>query len=260
MIEAPRKPGKLEALYTWALLPAYIWQGLSVRAKIRRLQPPQSNGLIEHDGKGELLRLLIIGDSSAAGVGVDHIGKSFAGFLPALVNLRSGRPVAARVAGMNSATSADIRDYVVPHIEPRDFDYIALNIGVNDAKNFHSSRRFREHFGTLLYALRARFPHAAIIWSGVLDLAHVPALPAPLNRILGIRSRIIDSVGRMLCHERGAYAPDPEWQIIRENFADDGFHASEAGYREWAAGVADFILALESRRQPLDKSLPSMVG
>ncbi|MCU0790492.1 MAG: SGNH/GDSL hydrolase family protein [Nitratireductor sp.] len=239
-------PTGLEALATWLALPVYVWQGLGVRRRTSRMPPPESSSELSFAGRGAPLRLLVLGDSSAAGVGVSHVSQSFAGMLPQFLSERSGRPVIARIAGMNSATSGQIRDHAVPHIEPRDFQYIALNIGTNDAKNFHSARRFKKDFGTLLYALRARFPHAVIIWSGVIDLEACPALPQPLGRILGIRSRIIDRKGKLLCIERGALAPVSKWRAIRENFSEDGFHASEKGYREWADAMAGYILSLES--------------
>jgi lysophospholipase L1-like esterase len=51
-----------------------------------------------------------------------------------------------------------------------------------------------------------------------------------------------------LCHERGALAPQSDWRIIPENFSVDGFHASEAGYREWAVKAAVYIAALEQQK------------
>ena len=242
----PPPPSRFEIALSWLGLPVYVWQGLGVRRRTHRMAPPPNPGWRQWAGSGKPLRLLVIGDSSAAGVGVATIEESFAGQLPRLLNERCRRPVSVLITGMNSATSGQIRDHVVPHIEPRDFDYIALNIGTNDAKNFHRGNRFCAEFGTLLYAMRARFPGATIIWAGVLDMAHVPALPWPLNRILGIRARLIDTNGKRLCRERGVLAPEPEWRIIRENFSADGFHASAAGYREWAENLATYILELEN--------------
>ena len=240
----PSAPTIAEAIVSWLALPVYVWQGLAVRRRIHRMAPPPHPGFLAFPGQGRPVELLVLGDSSAAGVGVDDIADSVAGLLPKFMAQRSGRPVNARIAGMNSATAADIRDFVVPHVAFRDFDVIALNIGTNDAKNYHTKRRFKKDFGTLLYALRARFPSATIVWSGVIDLGGVPSLPSPLNRILSIRSRLIDSMGRTLCRERGALCPPSEWRCIPENFSADGFHASAAGYREWADGLADWILAL----------------
>lgn len=244
-----QKPPLRQALLTWFALPVYIWQGLGVRRQTHRMAPPANPGTVGYGGTGRPLDILVVGDSSAAGVGVDSIEKCFAGALPRFLSEQTGRPVTARIVGMNSATSADIRDFVVPHIATRDFDYIALNIGTNDAKNFHTRRRFKKDFGTLLYALKARFPAATIIWSGVLDMKDVPALPTPLNRILGVRSRLIDDIGRVLCGERGALAPEPEWRPVRENFSSDGFHASEAGYLEWAGNLAAYIAGIETSRE-----------
>lgn len=239
---------KLEALLSWLAFPIYVWQGLGVRRRTVRMAPPAGPAEVDLPGQGKPLQILVIGDSSAAGVGVEDFSESVAGRLPGLLAETTGRPVHARTSGNNSATSGQIRDHVVPNLKPVAYDYIVLNIGTNDAKNFHSGRRFCKEFGTLIYALRARFPEATLIWSGVLDLKVVPSLPWPLNEILSIRSRIINQNGQILSQERGALAPPVTWNPIVENFSNDGFHASSKGYQDWAEALAEYILELESTR------------
>ena len=237
---------RLEALISWFGLPIYVWQGLGVRRTSTRLAPPEKKPLVELKGKGKQLRILFIGDSSAAGVGVDEFEESVSGRLPHLLKEKTGRPVFQRTCGNNSATSGSIRDFVVPHLEADRYNYIILSIGTNDAKNFHSGRRFCKEFGTLLYALHAKFPGTRIIWQGLIDVEDVPILPSPLNKILGIRSRIIRKNGKQLCYERNALAPDSTWQPLPENFSRDGFHASARGYQVWAEELADYIAQLET--------------
>ena len=236
---------KTEILKSWLGLPFYIWQGLKVRNNTIRMAPPPQIPVVEIKGKGTPIRVLFIGDSSAAGVGVDDFNQSVAGRLPALIKQQTGNPVYQRTCGSNSATSGSIRDFALPHLEPGEFDYIILSIGTNDAKNFHTKRRFKKEFGTLLYALSAKFPGAKIIWQGMIDMATIPILPSPLNMILGIRSRILRAEGKQLCFERGALAPQTTWQPIPENFSKDGFHASSTGYRVWAEELAEYIAELE---------------
>lgn len=242
---------RLHSFISWLSLPVYAWQGLAVRRASIRLGPPANTGWIRAKPKGNKsgsqtpIKILLIGDSSAAGVGVRKIEDSLGGQLPQVVADLKKQSVELRIAGNNSATSDQIRDYVLPHIEQEVFDFICLNIGTNDAKNFHRGNTFCKNFGTLIYALRTKFPAAKIIWSGIINMEEIPALPSPLNKILGIRSKILNKNGKILCAERGAYAPDPEWQVIPENFAIDGFHASEKGYREWAENLGAYLVTLD---------------
>ncbi len=239
----------LRVALTWLALPVYVIQGLLVRRRAMRMQPPPCSGVYSENtnSKGKELSILVIGDSSAVGVGVDDIADSMGGQLLRILSKRSGRPIRLRISGNNSATSSDLRDYVVPNLPAETFDYISLNIGTNDAKNFHRGSRFCREFGTLLYALRAKFTGATVIWVGVIDLADVPLLPTPLNHILGIRAEVVNRNGRELCRDRGVLAPISNWQVIPENFAQDGFHAGVLGYHRWADELADYILDLEGQ-------------
>ena len=233
---------RIAALISWLALPIYIWQGLSLRKSIDRLNPPLEQNVRPAKGKGKPYHLLLVGDSSAAGVGVDDIHDSLGGQLVKLLSEKTGRPVDIRIAGCNSATADELRNFAVPNIEHTQFTHVILNVGTNDAKNFHTGKRFCHDFGTLLYALKTRFPHARIIWSSILDLSTISTLPKPLNHILGIRSREMARRGAILCAERGAEIPDGDWNPSVENFSSDGFHASPKGYREWAKVLVAHIV------------------
>lgn len=234
---------KLEIIQSWLGLPVYIWQGLNVRRKTNpmRMGPPDIIPIVELKGKGEPISILVIGDSTAAGIGVDKFEEAVAGRLPYLLKEKTGKPVRVKTSGHSSATSKTLRDFVVPNLIDEEYDYVFLSVGTNDAKNFHTGRQFCKNFSGLLNACQAKFTGAKIIWSGVVDMTGMPVLPSPLNKILGIRSRIIVKNGRTLCHERGALSPTSKWQPIKENFSKDGFHASSKGYLAWADELADYI-------------------
>ena len=237
----------MEVLLSWLALPIYVVQGLQVRKASIRLSPPEAPREIIVPGSEKTLKLLVIGDSSAAGVGVDDFFESVAGRLPFLVAEKTGAAVVARNCGNNSATAGDLTKYVVPNLERIAYDYVVINIGVNDVKNLHTKRRFSKEFGGLIYALRARFPGAKFIWSGIPDLSRVPILPKPLNWIMGVRGKILREKAYALCRERGVFAPTPKWEPLPENFSHDGFHASTQGYKVWAEETADYISSIEAK-------------
>lgn len=241
---------RAKLLLTWLALPVYVWQGVGVRLRTERLLPPIGSFTGELEGKGETVRLLVLGDSSAVGIGVTTTADNLAGYLGTILNRRSGQPVFWRAAGFNSATSGQIRDHVVPNLERAPWTHIALSVGTNDIKNFHTLSRFKREFGGLIYALKARFPDAEIFWSQAIDMRKVPALPEPMASLLEIRAEAFNRLGARLCAERGVTAVPRLAGIEPEGFSDDGFHAGSNGYRSWAEHLTDYVLGRYSAARP----------
>ena len=239
------------ALLSWLAFPVYVWQGIGVRLRTERLLPAEGPVIHHIPGKGEPVRLLVVGDSSAASVGIGKTERGLAALLAARIAAETGRPVDWRAAGFNSATAGQLRDHVLPNLAHDGWNLIVLSVGTNDAKNFHTVSRFKREFGGLLYALRAKWPEARIVWSPVVEMEKVPALPPLLGRILGIRAELTNRMGARLCQERGAMAASRLPIIDATGFSTDGFHASEAGYAAWADHIWMFVSALlPSRAAP----------
>lgn len=237
----------LRALLSWLAFPVYIWQGVRVRMRSIRMQPPKGPVRHEIDGAEPTINLLVVGDSSAAGVGIETTDGLLAVRLAERIATRTGRRVVWRAAGFNSATAGQLRDFVVLNLAPEPWTHIVIAVGTNDAKNFHTATRFKKEFGGLIYALKAKWPQARIVWSPVVDMALVPALPRALGRLLEIRASIINRMGERLCLERGV-VPASRLPILdpEAGFSIDGFHASEAGYQAWADHLEEFVMAGEA--------------
>lgn len=228
---------------TWLAFPVYIWQGVGVRLRTQRMVPAQGPVLHTIPGKQPAISLLVLGDSSAASVGIGKTEDGIAAQLSRMISEKTGRAVRWRAAGFSSATAYQLRDYVIPNLSDEPWTHIVISIGTNDTKNFHSVPRFKKDFGGMLYALRAKFPEARVVWSQVVDLRRVPALPSLLGKILNIRAGAMNRMGVRLCNERGAIAAEalPVEDPVA-GFSSDGFHASEAGYHAWAEHLLPYVL------------------
>ena len=212
-----------------------------MRQQSMRLSPA-AGALSGQFGKGKAkYRILVLGDSSVAAVGVDNTEGAFAPQYARGLHDQTGDTVAWRMSGHNSAVAGQIRDVVVPNLEPENYTHIVLLIGTNDMKNFHSVRRWKKEFGGLLYALRTRFPEAKVFWHQAIDLSVAPALPQPLATMLNWRRLLLNRMGAQLCVERGAVVVPPLQGATAEGFCRDGFHANESGYRAWAEHMLDHI-------------------
>lgn len=192
-------------------------------------------------GRGEAaIRLLTVGDSSAAAVGCQFTHEAMAPQLAAMLHERSGNAVSWHISGHNSAVAGEIRDVVVPNLPAADYTHILIMLGTNDLKNWHTSRRWKKEFGGLLYALRTRFPEAKFYWCQALDMTDVPALPKSLAKIMNMRRALINRKGAQLCVERGAVCVPPLQIPDQKGFCEDGFHANESGYQYWARHILEY--------------------
>jgi lysophospholipase L1-like esterase len=235
------KPSFLTTLLPWLCLPVLIFHGREVRARTVRMVPPPGPLTGRIGGKGETLRLLVMGDSSAAGVGANHTSECLAPLLAANLSAATGQPVEWRMAGSNSAVATDLRDHVVPHLPHEHWTHILFAVGTNDAKNFVTLRGFKKGFGGLIYALKAKFPGARIVWSPIINMEKMPTLTPFLAQMLNIRARAINAEGAELCSERYIIAADPLPISIPDGFAADGFHANGKAYKVWADHVMKWL-------------------
>ena len=228
------------------MFPVYAWQGVRLRARIERLLPapvPTEGALAGHAAQ---VRLLVMGDSTVASVGMERLEDTLAFNIAKAVNERTGQAVDWRAAGGNSATASDLRDFILPHVRERDWTHVALSIGINDMKNFHVVRRFKRDFGSLIYAVRTRFPQARIVWCPIPDMRQCPALPRTLGRILAARAELINAMGARMCRERGATVTGRVPPQTAAAFARDGFHPNGEGYRVWGRHFARWIAPADS--------------
>ena len=228
--------------------PVLLSQGRRLRASTPRLPdaPLPWHGRVDGGGAGDgerasrPLRLLVIGDSTAAGVGVDHADLGLGGRLAEALAARTGRPVHWRAAGRNGATAADlVRHYLKPALaEPTDL--VFLTIGANDALALRSARAFRRDVRHIIERTFAAHPEAALLMSSLPAFFRFALLPDPLRRSLYRHSQALEREARALiaAHPRAHMSPPPP-PYTEGFFASDDFHPSAIGYKDWADFAVD---------------------
>ncbi|MTI18788.1 SGNH/GDSL hydrolase family protein [Rhodobacteraceae bacterium RKSG542] len=236
----------LRALLSLPLFPLYAVEGIRTRMSTPRLRPGRGTVYGSIAGNGEALRLLVIGDSTVAGVGVDSLEDALPHQIAKALNAQTGRPVHWRAAGCNGATSTQVRDHALPHTPQDDYTHVYLSCGFNDLKNFKTKKKWKDGFGGLLYAVRVRYPNANVYWSQMMEPHLMPALKPGLAFVLGLRRQMINDMGNALCEERGAHWIAPMPDTGPQHFSRDGIHPSLEGNIAWANHVTEFISANEA--------------
>jgi lysophospholipase L1-like esterase len=229
-----------------ALSPLLVAQALHVRRRVPRL--PEASGVRagEHGDGATRLRLLIAGDSSAAGVGVATQDDALVGQLLPLLS----RSCAARVrwtlcarSGVTTAQTAQLlHESALP---PSDLAIVVT--GVNDVVDQVASShavRSREHIVDLL---RNRVGVQHVVFCPVPPVHQFPALPQPLRWMAGTDAHRHNRALRQWVRERASGMGDVSTLALdhvhlnRDNMASDGFHPGAPVYRAVATALADHI-------------------
>ncbi|WP_339522617.1 SGNH/GDSL hydrolase family protein [Pseudomonas sp. EA_35y_Pfl2_R111] len=229
--------------YAWwlglaLLAPIALPLALHTRRNTLRLPPAAGllSGVAGADLPGEPLRLLVLGESTVVGVGVDELHAALVGQLAAALALHCGRPVAWRACGENGITAAQARERLLPQVLDQPFDLVLLVFGVNDTTHLTPLPRWEAALGGMAEALAAC--GAQVAFSAVPPLQHFSALPWLLRRLLGMRAGLLDARLRQLAARLGAGHHSVELEFAAEYLACDGYHPSSLGYRVWAQGLA----------------------
>lgn len=221
-----------------ALGPVLLLQGNAVRRNTPRLAEPPGvrNGVI---GEGERLRLLVVGDSAAAGVGAAQQHQA----MPAQLaqNLANQFRVDWEVFAQTGETTASLLGKLAV-LEARPCDVVVTSLGVNDVTAPLGLRIWCRQQRQLRNMLRRRYAARLIIVSGLPPMHRFPALPQPLRWYLGQRASAFDK--RL---ERDVEA-ESDCAFLSLRFsedaglaASDGFHPGPMVYRQWAQRAAAIV-------------------
>jgi lysophospholipase L1-like esterase len=220
------------------LTPIAMLQGLWLLQRTPRLAPPPGCAGRFGIGLGAPLRVVGVGDSAIAGIGVSDLCCSITATYARLLQQRMQRDVEWRVHGHNGATSDVVLQSLAPSV-PVANTYL-ISVGVNDATRGVKPRRYAANLMRIVALLRRRSPQCAILFGGVPPLECFPALPWPLRSVLATRARHIQraAVAVAARHERVFCFVFPP-TMPASQFADDGFHPAEYACERWAMGLLD---------------------
>ncbi|MGI9368249.1 MAG: SGNH/GDSL hydrolase family protein [Ruegeria sp.] len=233
-------PGPVDAdqILRVPLLPLLAAQGLAVRRKTQLL--PEPAGPREgREGRGPRLRLLIAGDSSAAGVGAGTQHQALSGQL--VRQLGRHYAVEWRLEAVTGHTTRDTINRL-QNISGH-YDVAVTALGVNDVTRAVTKARFIKQQTELLNLITGSLGARRVIVSSVPQMNRFPVLPQPLAWVLGQQADRLDQglqqVVRKFPQARNLPVVLPDDPAMA---APDGYHPSPKAYALWAEHLTRIVL------------------
>jgi lysophospholipase L1-like esterase len=202
--------------------------------------PPLADGRYGHFYAASI-SLLVLGDSSAAGVGVDIPEQTPGALIAAGLAQIAQRPVQLTVVARTAARTSDLAGQIRQAADTRP-DLAVVMVGANDV-----THRVRPTTSVRLLdeaVRRLRELGTAVVVCTCPDLGTVEPIPHPLRWVARRASRRLAAAQTIAAVEAGARTVSvgsilgPEFAAQPGNmFSPDRFHPSPAGYAAAAAAV-----------------------
>ena len=228
-----------------ALAPLLVAQAIATRRRAPVLPEAAGprEGLLAGDGSAPL-RVLVAGDSSAAGVGVADQEQSVIGHLVRSLHRATGRPIAWALRARTGLTTRGVHALLADS-PPFTADVAIVITGVNDVIDQVSPRRaLRDRAALAEWLLGTGVGH--VVFAPLPPMDRFPLLPEPLRRVLGGDSRRHDAaLARWAATRSDVSHPAFVVELDAAGMASDGFHPGEPVYRACGEALAAHVAALK---------------
>jgi len=241
------------------LAPIALGQGLWTRRNAVRLPPvledtaagvqpdhgPDSVANLSEDlckdisDDGPPLRLLVVGESTAVGVGATRPEAALAPRLASVLHREQGQAVRWQVVGKNGIRAAGLAQKLCRHRELLNADIAVVLLGANDTSGLSSIRRWRRDLGSVLALLGERCERTFVAPVPPFHLFRL--LPYPLRWLLGHRGLALCEARRALARPGRVIVMEGEFPTERRYLATDGYHPSDLAYETWANQIDEAI-------------------
>ncbi|MDG1751549.1 MAG: SGNH/GDSL hydrolase family protein [Thalassotalea sp.] len=227
-------------LLTILIAPLIMAQAFYVKRTTLRLPEPKGsrNGV---SGTGPKTSILIVGDSAAAGVGVETQEQALTG------NLVDAIAGTHEVSWQMIAKTGDTSQKLFTRLDKATkfpVEYVLVSIGVNDVTSLIKPEEFVINLTKTIELLKKEYHARHILITKVPPMHLFPALPQPLRWWLGVRAKNLNDVLRSLSlSDDQCDFIDLALPFDKGYMAKDGFHPGAAAYELWGQHVAKFIQA-----------------
>lgn len=210
---------------------------------------------VDVPGGAAPLRLVVLGDSLAAGVGSPTVD----GSLPALIAERVapalGRPVLVTGHGVSGARTDDTLSEQVPLLAGTPADVVVIVVGSNDVTHVTPPWVLRRQTSELLDEAREAAAGAPVVLAGIPLFGGADRLPLPLRWVVMAYAKPLRGTQREAAVEAEgvryvdiARDASPRFRGVPDAMSADGYHPSPVGYGFWADAIAPEVTAAVTRR------------
>ncbi|WP_324027858.1 SGNH/GDSL hydrolase family protein [Maribacter sp. BPC-D8] len=254
----------LGSIITIPLLPIMYFQGKKIKKTVPRLPEAEGTKGLSTVSSKNVLRMLTIGESTIAGVGVKTHQEGFTGSLADELATQLNTNVDWKVYAKSGYTAKKVNEKIIDLITEEAVDLIVVGLGGNDAFELNSPKKWNRDVRELIKSIKAKFNDVPIVFTNMPPIKEFPAFTPIIKFTIG---NLVNILGEELISivkdfdKVYYYALKPSSQdyierfnleIEPSEFFVDGVHPSKRTYHIWAKDISNFITQSEEIKNNLD--------
>ncbi|MFT4665302.1 MAG: lysophospholipase L1-like esterase [Polaribacter sp.] len=249
------------------LLPIMYFQGKKIRSSVPKLD--EATGISGTTGQHStrVLRMVTIGESTVAGVGVATHEEGFTGTLAKTLAEELDATIEWKVYAKSGYTAKRVTYKIIPKIEETDLDLIVIGLGGNDAFKLNSPGLWRSQMQTLIETLQVKFPKAPICFMNMPPIKEFPAFTSLIKftvgnlvELLGAELEAVVQARKNVFYASEVITLDFWIKQLQTNkrpadFFSDGVHPSKFTYQVWGKYFGEYLLYDKEIRSILNQKI-----
>ena len=256
----------LGSILTIPLLPLMYFQGKKIKNSVPRLPEAAGvKGFCSVSSK-KRLRMLTIGESTIAGVGVSTHEEGFTGSLANELATGLKTNIDWKVYAKSGYTAKKVKEKIIGSITEKSIDFIVIGLGGNDAFELNSPKKWNKDIRELIKSIRLKFEGVPILFLNMPPIKEFPAFTSLIKFTIG---NLVDILGKEL--EKVTQDFEQVYYYTRKvrsldlierfnlkikpiDFFSDGVHPSKTTYQIWAKDISNFITQSSEIKNALQRA------
>lgn len=239
----------LTAVLLLPFFPILIWQGTRLKKNLPRIGEAAGAREGIYKGVQPPIRLLAIGESTFAGVGVEQQQDAITSIIGKTLQQQSGRTVEWNVIARSGYNARQVLERLVPKIPAQQYDFIVIGLGGNDTFELNRPLKWKQQMIALVEHLNSSFPESKVVIANLPPVGDFPAFPKSFQFLLGglvkLHASVINDLPKRITNTyyinrpftMDDWNPRIEGTVSPSDLFSDGVHPSALTYRLWGEDI-----------------------
>lgn len=249
------------------------YQGKQIRASVPQL--PEAKG-IEGQYKSnrrneKALRIISIGESTIAGVGVQTHEEGFTGTFAKELSDLLDVGIIWKVYARSGYTAKRVERKIIPKITENQADLIIVGLGGNDAFTLNRPWKWKTEIHSLIKEIKSKFPEAIIVFCNMPPIKEFPAFTPLIKFTVGNLVEILGEELKRVVKDfqdvvyfgekitLNGWIDKFQLTVEKGAFFSDGVHPSKLTYQTWARNIANEVFKNEKIKNALQQGVSTVM-